>query len=635
MHRNTSWLIPAALVLASAAQAQQQNNDGTVAPPVEVTAYRVPVLLTETTQGVTVVGGREIEQRKPASIVDLLQQVPGVHVDQVGSPAGVANVYIRGSDPEHTLVLIDGVRANDPLLSRGGAYDFSALDVSQIERIEVIRGAGSALYGADAMGGVINIVTRSGAKDGMHATVGGGIGGMDYGKLHGNLSGGNDSVQFAINASTLQDGREQDGGTIETSSFDGSLSFQPVESTDIKLFARRNDRESTGFPDSSGGIRYAVIRTLEHREADETSYGANVSIQALEQLGFKLQLSRYERNEDINTPGVAPGVGSAFGLPATVSNTEFTRDSALISASVKLPLNSDLTIGYERLEEKGETLSAFNFFGPMRGDFRLTRDTDSGFAELKSKPIENLVVMLDLRHDRVSNLESETSAGAGIRYDFTSTGTSLKARYAEGFRPPSFYSLADPNVGDPNLVSETSRTVEIGAEQILLDDKLQIGVTAFRTRTKNLIDFDAGIFSIVNRDSAEAEGIEAQITVRPFDSLGITGSYTHVETDILNSSDNLRNRPKDRASITVSYAISQPWQLTWNTTYVGEFYDFSVPTGDVKADSYTRSDVAVSYKWQRYTATVAVDNVFDENYESFVGFENPGVRLRGAFTARF
>lgn len=133
MHRKSSLLVVAAFFApAAATQAQQQNAGSTTAPPVEVAAYRVPVLLTETTLGLTVVDGQEIEERKPASIGDLLQQVPGVYVDQVGSPGGVVNVYIRGSDPEHTPVLIDGVRVNDPLLSRGGAYDFSALDVSQI-----------------------------------------------------------------------------------------------------------------------------------------------------------------------------------------------------------------------------------------------------------------------------------------------------------------------------------------------------------------------------------------------------------------------------------------------------------------------------------------------------------------------
>jgi vitamin B12 transporter len=637
MHSKSSLLLATMLSsIVPAAGAQQPAE--TAAPPVEVTAFRVPVLLTETTQGVTVLGPREIEERRPASVVDLLQSVPGVYVDQVGSPGGVANVYIRGSDPEQTLVLIDGVRVNDPMLSRGGSYDFSALDVAGIERIEVVRAVERRAGAADAMGGVISIVTKRPAQDGVQGTVGGGLGGRDYGTLYGNVAGGSDRVRFSINASTLQDGRDRDGGTIDRSTFDGALSFQPTDALDIRLFARRNDSESTGFPDSSGGILYSVNRDLERREADATTLGADLALRPRDDIGLRLQVSRYERDEDIDSPGVAPPPANPFGgLPATVSRTEFTRDTLLLSASVKLPLDSDLTVGYERLEEEGENRSVRDlpFFGPTPGDFRLTRDTDSGFAQLKSKPVGNLVTLLDLRHDRVSNLGSETSAGAGVRYDFSASGTSVKARYAEGFRPPSFFALGDPLVGNTSLVSETSRSVEIGVEQILLDDRLTFGVTAFRTRFKNLIDFDPGLFLLVNRNSVKAEGIETQVAFRPFDRLNIVGSYTHVETEIVDSPENLRNRPKDRASLSVTYAFFEAWQLSWNTLWVGKFHDFSVPTGDIEADSYSRSDVAVSRRWQRLTATVAVDNVFNEHYQPFVGFEDPGVRLRAALSASF
>src|SRR5581483_6322419 len=108
--------------------AQESRGAGEQTPGVEVTAYRVPVTLQETAQGVTVIDRQEIEIRKPDSVIELLRQVPGVQIDQVGSPGGVSSIYIRGSDPEQVLVLIDGVRVNDPMLSRGGSYDISSID---------------------------------------------------------------------------------------------------------------------------------------------------------------------------------------------------------------------------------------------------------------------------------------------------------------------------------------------------------------------------------------------------------------------------------------------------------------------------------------------------------------------------
>ena len=146
--------LPCAALLLVGLSARAQDERGP-APNVEVSAYRVPMTLQETTQGASLIDRQDIEARKPTSIFDLLQPLPGVHVDQLG-PGGVSNIYIRGSDPEQVLVLIDGVRVNDPMLSRGGSYDISSIDPAMVERIEVLRGAGSAIYGADGVSGVVN-----------------------------------------------------------------------------------------------------------------------------------------------------------------------------------------------------------------------------------------------------------------------------------------------------------------------------------------------------------------------------------------------------------------------------------------------------------------------------------------------
>ena len=160
MKKNTNLSLQRALILGlgffgsawiapPGSFAQDAASGSLDAPAVEVTAYRVPTLLSETSQGVSIVSREEIAARNPASVVELMRDVPGLYVDQLGGPGGVASVHIRGSDPEHVLVLVDGVRMNDPLLSRGGSYDLSSLDTNDIERIEVIRGAGSAIHGAD------------------------------------------------------------------------------------------------------------------------------------------------------------------------------------------------------------------------------------------------------------------------------------------------------------------------------------------------------------------------------------------------------------------------------------------------------------------------------------------------------
>lgn len=151
-------LIGAVAALSAFSTPLVQAQQGEIPLPVytlpteEVSAYRTPVQLRETSQGVSVIGEKEISARNAASAVELFQQIPGIQIDQVGNAGGQGNIYLRGSEPNHTLILIDGVRLNDPTNNRGGGYDLSSLDPSGIERIEIIRGAGSALYGADAMG---------------------------------------------------------------------------------------------------------------------------------------------------------------------------------------------------------------------------------------------------------------------------------------------------------------------------------------------------------------------------------------------------------------------------------------------------------------------------------------------------
>lgn len=634
MNRYSSIGIVTALSVMVVPLVQAQNEELPVPiyalPTEEVSAFRTPVQLRETTQSVTIISDKAITARNPASAVELFQQIPGIQIDQVGNAGGQGNIYIRGSEPNHTLILIDGVRLNDPTNNRGGGYDLSTLDPSSIDRIEVVRGAGSAIYGADAMGGIVNIVTKRGKIGGVGGSVRGEVGGQGFRRAQGSVGFGTNRFQGQIGASALKDGEEKDGGKLDLKSFNGSLSFQPSESSDIRVYARYNDRESTAFPESSGGVRLAVNRELEKRDAKETIYGADFSFDPTEKIELNLKLANYKRDEDKNTPAIAPAdPNDPFsGIPAATSSIDFERQSALISALFRLPLNTDLTLGYEHLREVGENRGTLDFFGPLPRDFNLTRKTRSPFVEVKIKPIEPLILHLGLRRDSISDQDDETSPSAGVRFTFPGTQTTLKAHYAEGFKPPSFFALGDPIAGNPDLVSETSKSTEIGFEQGFWGDRANFGASLFKTQYKNLIDFDFATFRLVNRNRVNADGAELELRLRPLDRLQIALSYTYVDLEIEDSNINLRNRPKHRAGLSVNYAILDGLQLAFNAAYVGKAFDSSIPTGEVKLGSYTRVDVALTYKWRNLSATFTIDNLLDDHYEQFVGFEQPGIRAR-------
>ncbi len=601
------------------------------APTVDVSAYRVPTLLSETSQGVSVITANEIRSRNAASVVELMNQVPGLHVDQVGGPGGTASAYIRGSDPNHVLVLVDGIRLNDPTTQRGGAIDLSSLTTANIERIEVIRGGGSALYGSDAMGGVINIVTKRGNAGGISLTANAGLGSRGYLTADGAISGGNDTARFRFGISNLKDGLESQGGTLDQTTLSGALDVRLAHNAEFRITALGSSRGSTSFPDTSGGVRLAVFRDLDQKHADENTVGAGLTWRPTDTVDLKLQLSNYMRTEDIRSPGISPG----FPIPATDSHTQFSRNTALASATFRLPYASVLTTGFEYQGESGtNTTSIPAFF--ITPTFSQERNTNSGFAELKSSPVTDLVLRAGIRYDDVTGLGGRSSPSAGVRYTLASTGTVFKANAGHGFKAPSFYALSNPLVGDPNLLPETSVNAEVGVEQPLFEDRAFASLTWFRNHFRNLIDFDPNINKLVNRSPVTAQGAEAEISLKPIDTLSVGLQATYAPTRIDATDERIRNRPDWRGGLTVTWIANEKIKFGWRTLYVGTALDSSTPTGIIILDPYWRTDVNGSYALNdKVTLTAAIDNLFDKKYEQFVGFANPGIRFRVGVTARF
>ncbi len=632
--RSLLLFVPLAVVGVSSAAAQDTRVS---TDTVEVTAYRVPTLLNETTQGVSVLNSEEIVVRHPESTIELLSQIPGLQVDQSGSPGGISNIYIRGSDPNHTLVIVDGIRMNDPSTNRGGGYDLTTIDPAHIERIEIIRGGGSAIYGADAMGGVINIVTKRGKADGVHESVSASVGNHDYRAASASLSGGSEQVQAAFSASNRKDGRPEDGGTIDLAVFSGALDVQLSDSARFSMTTFNTNRGSTSFTDDSGGIKFAVNRVLEHKRSEERAVGAGLRWKVRENVDVNFSLSAYDRAEDVNSPRVPPGVRSAFGLPANSSHTDFSRTTGLASATLALPLDSGLTAGYEHVREDGSNTTRVPAFFTT-SVFGLVRDTDSLFVEAESKPVSGLIVHAGLRHDEITAYGSRNSPSAGLRYQFHATGTVLKANYAKGFRPPSFFALGllPALGGNPKLVSETNTNKEIGAEQPFLGDHGWLSLTWFRNAYNNLVDFDTSINKLVNRPQITAEGVESAVRYRLSDSLRVGAQVTYAHTRRDDTGSMMRNRPDWRGGFDLSYEINEAMSFNGQTTYVGSVLDSSIPTGDTTLHPYWRTDLAGRYKINTWlAATAAIDNVFDKKYDQFVGFENPGVRVRVGVSAQF
>lgn len=640
-------ILAACVAAASCLPAVAQEPDartasGSASPRLQdvvVTAYRVPTLQREAADAVTTITREEIERRAAAGGVDLLRQVPGLQVDQLGGPGGLSSVYVRGSDPNHVLVLIDGVRVNDSTNARGGGFDMSNLDPGQIERIEVLRGAASSIYGADAMGGVINIVTRRGVPAAPSGEIGAGAGGHDYRTLHGRVSGGNDAVTFSLGASRRRDGSDRMGGELDLSVYTGAARFVFGPTARIDLDVRHSERDSSSFPEDSGGLRFAQIRELDRKHARDTSYSVRGRWDAAAAATVNAALTRYQRVESIDTPGVAPGIRSEFGIPSAVSRTDYERDTAQAGVVFHHEGGSEFALGAEFQREHGVNRTEFSLFGvPIPAEFDLQRDTRSGYAEFKWLAAEALILRAGLRRDSVDGIGAATSPSAGLHYDLRSIGGSIRASWSEGFKPPSFFALGLPVAlsGNPDLRAEFSKGGAIGYEQRLAGGASKAALSLFRTRYTDLVTFDNRTNQLVNADTVDVRGAEVELDVKASASLSLRAHFTRLLTDVRDTDEPLRQRPGRRAGFQVFYTPGDAWQLSWSTEYVADVFDSSVPMGSLVLPTYLRSDAALGVrlrKWLRMA--VALDNVFDKRNEAYVGFVSPGRRLRIEAVASF
>ena len=629
-------LVGTILFLTSVGRTDARHPDeAIVLPETVVTASRIPATL-EDIPDVTIIDRGRIEETNPASVVDLLRQVAGLHVDQHGGRGGISSAYLRGSDPNFTLVMVDGVKVNDPTNARGGTFDFSTLSVDNIERIEIIRGPVSSVYGSDALAGAINILTRPGSADPVYAI------GLDAG-LHGYYRG---SVTvrgplgglsgYALTASYADSGGIVEDSESAGSNFTGQFDFYPADVSHIKATVFYNSSHSESFPDDSGGPRYASYRERDERDNDDLAVGVAAAHDLFPWMHVDMKGNYSSRKEEMKSPGVAPGARDPFGIPRNAGNNRFSRTTAEVSGLFSVSDLGWVNLGFDTQVENGESDSEMIFFGmPVPSDYDLDRQTSSAFVEARFLTPVGLALHGGLRFDFPEDLDAVTSPEVSAVYRAAPTGTILKASWGKGFKLPSFYALGHPIVGNPDLVPETSENYDISMIQDCFGGKLTFTAGLFGSIYWDIIDFEEGPPPrMVNRSKATARGGELGIDVRLFETLSVSSHLSHVKTDIEGTDEALRNRPQWRGGMNARWVPVPDAVLQFSALYVGDILDSSIPTGDRTLDDYIRIDVSGTWRISPgFHVGVMIDNLLDEGYEEYVGFPAPGLQVRA--TVRF
>ena len=582
-----------------------------------VVATGVPQAADETGRSVTVIGREEIERRQIVSISDLLATTPGVTVSRNGGTGGVTAVRIRGAEDAQTLVLIDGVRVNDPS-APAGAYDFGNLLAGSVERVEVLRGPNSVAWGSQAIGGVVNLVTAQ-ARDGLHAR-----GGVEYGSensvsANAALSGGNDTVSGAVTASYYDTdgisqaaiGTEPDGYRQFGASGRLQVDFAPGLALDLRGYYADSRVDLDGYPAPA----FTFADTAEYQKTQEI-YGYAGLRAALgpvsNRLGFSLA--------DVNRATYAPAAGTAPSVLARGRSERYEyQGDAQLSRRIRLVFGAE--------HEDSRFFDGFD---------RFSTGVTSVYGEAIVTPVEAVTVTAGLRNDDHDAFGSHWTWGANLAVE-PLAGTTLHASYGEGFKSPTLYQLYSA-FGDADLKPETARSYELGARQSLAGGKVALGATWFHRDTDQQIDFNLATFRYFNIAKTRAEGVELEAVAQPVTGLSLRAAYTHVDAENrslgANLGKDLARRPQDAGSLSADYRFGFGLSMGGTVLMVGDSFDDA--GNAVRLDGYTlvgiRAEMPVSENLALYGR---VDNLFDEEYRTVATYGAQGTAVYGGVRLRF
>jgi vitamin B12 transporter len=606
---------------AAQANAELEDQPDTVV----VTATRIPTPELQVASSITVVSADDIAARQIQTLPDLLKQVPGLNVVQTGGPGGQTSVFMRGTNSNHTKVLVDGIDVSDPSNS-GGAFDFGQFLTQDIEKVEILRGPQSGLYGSDAIGGVINVLTKSGSGPAQfNAAVE--AGSFDTFNQSARLSGSLDQFHYAANVEHFHSGEtpvtpldllapgEQriddyyDNLTASTKlGFDFSENFDlglvaRYTDTHLRLTGENEDNFPADFPDSAQSANN-TLQTYTRATAHLKSFDG-----ALEQ-----------------TLGAAySSVRSSDFSPETQRSDAFgERVKFDWQGNIKLATDEKLVLGAEHQRDE------------ITAPISASTTIDSGYAELQSSFGDRLFDTVSVRYDENDRFGGKVTYRFAPAYLIKESGTKLKASVGTGFKAPTlnqlFQNFPDFDFfANPNLKPESSLGWDVGFEQALAAETLRFGVTYFHNNIKNLIADSADFTTDINVGRAVTQGVESFVAYQPIPTLSLRLDYTYTQATDEIAHEELLRRPKHKGSLNTAWQASN--RLSLNATlltlssWVDGNRDFSIPR--LNAPPYTTVDLAAGYDVTRHVTVYGrVSNLLDRHYQNPVGFLQPSV---GAF----
>lgn len=602
-------------------------------PEVIVTATKTSTPGIEIASSYSVITNEELIRLQIPTAADALINIVGLNITRQGGHGKLTSVFTRGANTNHTLILIDGIEVNDPS-SPNNAFDLSNLMIESIERIEIVRGPQSTLYGSESLAGVINVITKRGkGKPGLSILAEGG--GNDYYKGVLNSAGTLlENINYSLNLSKLKT-----NGISAASSKYGNKESDGFENTfaNASLRFNINDHFNTDL-----SYRYSFSKSdLDQAEklGDDPNYKYDIE-DHLTKFAVNGNLFEGMWNQKLYVSllrRISHSIDESDEIRTFTSSRSFNNASRIKAGwenYFTFAAGNTITFGVEYKKEIAETsYRSESEWGPYESIFpENDASITSVFLQDQFNSVPNLFLTAGLRYDNHNKFGKRFTFRLAPAYYISSTQTKLKGTYGTGFKSPSLFNLYDPMFGNTELKPENSKGWDVGFEQWFFNERAAIEIIYFQIDFDNMIGFDEN-FKSVNINKAQTSGLEFSSSFRFKSNLNIKLNYTFIKAfdkspGISKDKEKLIRRPEHKGSLIITYDPLDKLSLNTVIRYTGsrEDEDFSgYPSQRVTLKEYVILDFALSYQVLEYLKLQSrVENILDTYYEDVLYYGSMG-----------
>ncbi|MEY2562493.1 MAG: vitamin transporter [Verrucomicrobiota bacterium] len=641
--QNRSWLMAAAFLLAApftcraqdAARSTLSNTEGE-SQEIVVSATRIEMPGVESPATIDTIRAQDFEIKQTHRVADALREVPGVSVVQSGAPGSLTSVFTRGLRSQHTQVLLDGIPINQGLQ---GAFNFGDLSTENIDRIEIVRGPQSTLYGPSALAGVIQIFTKRGSgeptgefslEEGSNTTVRGTL----------TSSGSAKQFDYSVGLSGLTTDNERPNNQYRFWSGIANVGWSPSGQLRVSTLITYSLAD-LGLPNT-----IFEPHPFDNFLTERWLVAPHVDYKPVEWWEHRLIVS-YDEERQVNDPnfdGFVPG--TTFVGP---TRALFTRTTVDYQNDLKPVSWLTLTSGffYSEGDAGQERPFVSQTFGPQPTFISDDTEQTSLFVQASVTPFKGLNLVAGGRYDHFNQFGDVWTYRFAGSYLIAKTDTHLHASVATGFSPPTsqdklFRFNPNPAVSLAPLEPEENLGWDVGVDQRFWEGRVMVGLTYFHNDLSNVIGFN-GLFETLNLGAARTQGLEAELRVTPVTDLMLVATYTYLDAENTSAADitqlpgaRLPRRPRNEAYISASYLWVKKLRTTIEAKFVNarEELNFGGPNFDV--EDYAFVNVAAEYEINKCVSVFArINNLTEEKYSEVFGFPALGRAAYGGFKVQF